>query len=136
MTSGGHVDAKVIAKMGERFPFTDQLKLVADFAAQFPKAMKTPEKIGGAGVHALRPSIGAGVGTLVGGPVGTVVGGAAGVAVPWGVRKAMLSGAGQSAMASPNYTVGAMLRLGKKTAPTAARLLPAALVGSSQANGR
>lgn len=136
MTSGGHVDARVIAKMGERFPFTDQLKLISDFAAQFPKAMKTPEKIGGAGVHALRSTIGAGVGTLVGGPAGTAVGAAAGVAVPWSVRKAMLSGVGQSAMTTPDYAVGALLRGANAGAPLLQRLLPATTVGGALANGQ
>jgi hypothetical protein len=47
LTNGGHVDAAMISKMAGRVPFSDELKLIADFASNFPKAVKTPEKIGG-----------------------------------------------------------------------------------------
>lgn len=109
LTSGGHVDAKSIAKMGERFPFQDELKVIADFAGNFAKAVQTPEKVSGM-AHALRPSIGAGVGTLIGGPVGGAVGAATGVAVPWTVRQAMMTGAAQKVMATPSYGGGGAAR--------------------------
>lgn len=107
MTSGGHVDAKLIAKMGERFPLSGELKTVSDFAGNFPKAVQTPEKIGSMS-HLLRPGIGAGIGTVLGGPAGTAVGTVAGVAAPWTIRKALLSGVGQRALASPSYGPGAV----------------------------
>jgi hypothetical protein len=127
LTGGGHVDATIIAKIGERFPFDGQMKTVADFASNFKMAMRPPEKIGGM-AHALRPGIGAGVGTMVGGPVGAAVGAATGVAVPWTVRQAMMSGAGQAAMATPAYAGGG-------TAKTIAELLanPAVRAGLPQA---
>ena len=105
MTNGGHVDARMISKQAERFPFQGELKTIADFAGNFPKAVQTPEKVGGMS-HFLRPGIGAGIGTMIGGPVGGIVGSGAGVAVPWTVRQAMMSGAGQAAMATPSYAGG------------------------------
>lgn len=130
MTKGGHVDANMIAKMAERVPMKDQLKLVADFAGQFPKAVRAPEKIGGM-AHALRPSIGAGVGTMVGGPAGAVIGGATGVAVPWTVRQMILSGPGQAMMANPAYgsAAGAKRIADLLANPLTRAALPAGTVG-------
>lgn len=125
LTSGGHVDAKLIAKMGERMPLSDELKIVADFAANFPRAIQTPEKVGGMS-HLLRPGIGAGIGTALGGPVGAAVGTGAGVAAPWTVRQMMLSRPGQAAMATPAYGPGAVGAISDLLAsPAVRRALPA-----------
>lgn len=131
MTKGGHVDAGLIAKMGERLPLSDQLKVIADFAGNFPKAVQPIEKIGSM-AHALRPSIGAAVGTVFGGPVGAAVGGAAGVAGPWTVRQLLLSGAGQAALATPTYGAGATRTVADLLANPATRaLLPQAVAGAA-----
>lgn len=100
LTAGGHVDARVLAKIDG---LTGDLKRIADFAGNFPKAVQPGEQIAGPAVHALRPSIGAVGGSIGGGPVGAAVGAAAGVAVPWGARTGMLSGPGQRMMATPSY---------------------------------
>lgn len=130
MTKGGHVDASLISKMAERMPFKDELKVIADFAGNFPKAVQSPEKMGGM-AHALRPSIGAGVGTLVGGPAGAAVGAASGVAVPWTVRQMLLSGPGQRALAAPSYGSGIsqLLANGVGSPLTQAALPPATVSG-------
>lgn len=126
LTSGGHVDARLVAKMGERFPFEGELKTIADFAGNFPKAIQTPEKIGGMS-HFLRPGIGAGIGTVIGGPVGAGVGTVAGVAAPWSIRQMMLSGAGQSMLATPRYGAGATGTIADLLAnPALRQTLPAA----------
>jgi hypothetical protein len=106
LTPGGHIDARVIAKIGENSRLTGPLKVIADFAGNFPKAVQTGERVGSPMVHALRPTLGTGVGAMVGGLPGAAVGGAAGVAVPWAARGAMLSGPGQSLMATPKYSPG------------------------------
>jgi hypothetical protein len=106
LTPGGHIDARVLAKIGENQPLSGELKTIADFAGNFPKAVQTGEKVGSPMVHALRPSIGSAVGGVIGGVPGAAVGAATGVAVPWLARGAMLSGPGQSLMATPSYSAG------------------------------
>ncbi len=106
LTPGGHIDARVLAKIAENGRVTGPLKVIADFAGNFQKAVQTGEKVGSPMVHALRPSIGSAVGGVIGGVPGAAIGGAAGVAVPFAAREAMLSGAGQSIMATPSYSAG------------------------------
>jgi hypothetical protein len=105
-TPGGHFDARVISKIGERSPLSGDLKTIADFAGNFPKAVQTGERVGSPMVHALRPSIGSAAGAAIGGIPGAAIGAGAGVAVPWAARGAMLSGAGQRALATPSYSPG------------------------------
>lgn len=106
LTPGGHIDARVLAKIAENGRVTGELKTIADFAGNFPKAVQTGEKVGSPMVHALRPSIGSAVGGVIGGVPGAAIGGAAGVAVPFAARSAMLSPVGQAMMASPSYGPG------------------------------
>lgn len=106
LTPGGHFDARVIARISEKHPVSGEFKTIADFAGNFPKAAQTGEAVGSPAVHALRPSIGSAVGGTIGGVPGAVIGGAAGVAVPWAARQAMMSKAGQAAMATPSYSPG------------------------------
>jgi hypothetical protein len=128
MTKGGHVDAKAIAKLGERAPLSGPLKTIADFAGQFPKAVQTPEKVGGMAT-ALRPTVGAGIGTVIGGPAGAVVGGGAGVAVPWAAREAMLSTVGQR-LATPSYNAGGQLAARLADSRVARGALPQTIAGA------
>lgn len=129
MTNSGNVDAAVISRFGDKFPLQGQLKVIADFAGEFPKATALPEKFGGMS-HALRPGIGAGVGTLVGGPVGAAVGAAAGTAVPWSARQMMLSNVGQKMLATPSYGSGGQTIAGLMGSPITQAALPPATVGS------
>lgn len=133
LMADGHVNAQVLARISQKKPFTDQLKTIADFAGSFPKAVQPPAKVAGAGVHALRPSIGAAAGTLVGGPVGAALGAGAGVAVPWTVRQALLSGAGQQMRATPSYgsAAGAQTIAQLLGSPTNRALLPQAAAGAA-----
>ena len=107
LTPSGHIDARVLAKISERHPMSGELKTIADFAGNFPKAVQTGEKVGSQGIHALRPLGGSMIGTALGGGIpGAVAGAAAGVAVPWAARQAMQSSIGQAAMATPSYSAG------------------------------
>ena len=64
-------------------------------------------------VHAIRPTVGTGIGLMLGGGLpGAVVGGVGGVAVPYAARTAILSGPGQSLLASPSYSQGILANLG------------------------
>lgn len=106
LTPGGHIDARVLAKIGENGRLSGPLKTIADFAGNFPKAVQTGEKIGSPMIHAVRPSIGAGIGAAIGGVPGAAIGSAAGVAVPYAARGVMLSPVGQAMMATPSYSQG------------------------------
>jgi hypothetical protein len=110
LTPGGHIDARVIAKIGDSKNLSGPLKTIADFAGNFQKAVQTGEKVGSPMVHAIRPTVGGAAGAMIGGPVGAAVGAGAGVAVPWAARGAMLSGPGQSVMATPSYSAGLLSR--------------------------
>lgn len=126
----GHLNAQIIARIGQKKDLTDQLATISDFASSFPKATQPAAKVGSAGVNAIRSSVGAGVGTIVGGPVGGAIGAGAGVAIPWTVRNALLSGAGQSALAKPSYGTGGSRTIADLMANPALRAsLPAATVG-------
>jgi len=122
-TPGGHFDARVIAKIGEKQPLTGDFKTVGDFAGNFSKAVQTGEKVGSPMVHAARPVIGSAIGAGVGGIPGAIVGAGAGIAVPWTARMGMLSRAGQSALATPSYNPGLLANLGSKG------MLPSAELG-------
>lgn len=110
-TPGGHFDARVLAKIGERSPLTGEFKTVADFAGNFPKAVQTGEKVGSPMVHAARPVIGSAIGAGIGGVPGAAMGAAAGIGVPWLARLGMLSGAGQNLLATPSYSAGTLAAL-------------------------
>lgn len=45
--AAGNVDARKLAKMGARRPFTGNLKIIADTADRYPKSMQMPSKFGG-----------------------------------------------------------------------------------------
>lgn len=140
LTPGGHIDARVLAKIGENGRLSGPLQTIADFAGNFGKAVQTGEKVGSPMVHALRPSIGSGVGAMIGGVPGAAIGAGAGVAVPWAARGAMLSGPGQSLMATPSYSpglLGNMASAGLLPSPETAGLLsrtaiPAIYLGAHQ----
>lgn len=117
LTPGGHIDARVLAKIGENGRLTGELKTIADFAGNFPKAVQTGEKVGSPMVHALRPSIGSIAGGMIGGIPGAAVGAGVGTAIPWLARGAMLSRPGQALMASPSYSTG-LLSGALPSAPT------------------
>lgn len=127
----GHIDARILARIGDRKPLTDQLAQIAEFAGSFPHAVQPATKTGSAGVHAIRSGAGAAVGMMMGGPAGAAVGSATGVAVPWTVRNMILSKPGQSLMANPSYATGkGMKRAGDLLASRAAKAtLPAGTVG-------
>ncbi len=126
LTPGGHVNAQVLAKMGENGFLSGPLKTIADFGGNFPKAVQPVEKIGGV-ANALRSTAGAGAGAVAGGVLGGVGGAVAGVAIPWTVRQALLSGAGQRALTTPNYGPGAGAMVSDLlSSPAVRRALPAA----------
>lgn len=103
----GHIDAKVLAKIGDSKTLSGPLGTIADFAASFPKAVRAPSKIGSTEIATLRTAIGTATGAMIGGPAGGIAGGAVGVAAPWTVRQMMLSQPGQAMLASPSYATGA-----------------------------
>ena len=126
LTPGGHVNAQVLAKIGQDGFLDGPLKTIAQFAGNFPKAVQPIEKIGGM-AHALRPTIGGTVGTVLGGPAGGAVGAVAGVAGPYAMRQMLLSGAGQRLLTAPSYGTGMISPIADLLANPAIRAgLPAA----------
>jgi hypothetical protein len=94
-----NVSAKTLANNDDG-QLTGGLKLAADYARKFPKAMQDPEKIGSAGISKLE-SMAPLIGSLMGaghGAEGGAFGAALGAAVPIGSRlsKAYALGPGQS----------------------------------------
>ena len=107
---GASVDPQEFVKMlnrGEKL--SGDLRTIADFAQNFPKAMKAPQVGGGPGVNQLLPWLGVGggsaLGAVLGGPAGAGLGGMAGIAatqaVPPAIRSMLLSRALQSKLAPP-----------------------------------
>lgn len=128
LSGAGHVDARVLARMGEKQgTLTDELATIADFAAAFPKAVSLPEKIGSAGVHTARAGLGGAVGLALDGAGGFGVGTVAGVAAPMAARAALLSRPGQAMMATPSYGVNPLLKYGAPTTNALARYMAGGL---------
>lgn len=125
----GHINAQVLGKMEG---LSGPLKTIGDFAGSFGKDVQPLTKIGSPGLTTARTAIGTTAGAIVGGPAGAAVGGALGFAGPWTVRQMMLSGAGQSMMATPKYGTAAGTRTLAEMLDSAA--LPAA--GTSLMNSR
>ena len=103
----GHINAQVLAKIGESGKLTGPLKTIADFASNFPKAVQPVSKIGSPAITTLRTSIGTAAGAGIGGIPGAMIGGAVAYGTPWTARQMLLSGPGQALMASPSYATGA-----------------------------
>jgi hypothetical protein len=106
---GNHIDAiRLASQYRKDAPLTGGFQKVAQFADQFGEASRVPKS--GAGVSKLAATIGGGgaLGALIAGhPLGAL--GALGASVtPWAVRKGILSGAGQAALATPNYVPSLM----------------------------
>jgi len=103
----GHINAQVLAKIGDSKMLSGPLGTIADFAGSFPKAVRLPSKIGSPETTTLRSAIGIATGTIMGGPAGGLAGATIGAVGPATVRQMMLSRPGQSLMATPSYATGA-----------------------------
>lgn len=115
---GGHVDTLALNRIGKKGYLEGPLKVAADFAEHFPKAVQAPSAIGSANVHALRPYfsiMGAGTGSVIGGPVGAAIGAAVPLVAPPMVRSALLSNLVQNSVANPSYGPGLLSRMGQST---------------------
>lgn len=126
LNTSGNVNAQQLAsQLKKGKPLSDELKTIAEFADQFPKAAQNVDKIGSTpGVSPLD----AAVGVMTGGPAGAA----------WFVgrpatRAAILSGAYQGAMTTPKYGAGAGGRLvsGGLNNPRLRQLLPSLTAGGA-----
>jgi hypothetical protein len=114
----GNVDAKVLGRQLDKRPLTGNLKIVAEFGANFPKAAQVPERIGGVPMSPLDMafSLGkltsAGAGGVVatgGNPLGVVAG-----LLPFtrpAVRSMLASQPFQKAMVTPSYQKSLLARI-------------------------
>lgn len=120
-TSSGHVDpGKLARKLEKGVPLTGQARVAAEFAATFPKASQSVDKIGTvAGNSPLDWALGGTLGTMTGNPAML-----ASVASRPLVRGALLSGPGQAATTSPSYKTPLLTRVlaGLLGSPAVARL--------------
>lgn len=100
---GNDIDAiNLAAQMRKDKPLSGGFKLVANFADQFPEVSSIPKS--GAGVSKLGAVMAeSGAGAAVLGHPGVAATIAAGTGLPYGVRKYLLSDAGQARLATPSY---------------------------------
>jgi hypothetical protein len=118
---GGNVSATRLAQQKGK-PMSDGFGLVARFADHFGDATKLPK--GGVGVSKLAAALG-GSGVVTGLATGNIplaAAAAAGTVAPWTVRQGLLSGIGQRALATPDYTpslLGTLSLRALQASPTA-----------------
>jgi len=134
---GGNVNAQRLAQQLQKGKaMSDGFGLVARFADHFGDATKLPK--GGVGVSKLAATVG-GSGALYGLATGNIplaAASAVGSAAPYATRSAILSGAGQRALATPNYApnaLGTLALQGLQQAPNVA--LPLGLQAPRLAQG-
>lgn len=98
----GTVDArKLAAQLQKGAPLSGELKTIAKFASNFPKAAQPPEMVAGPAVHNLKAGLAAGssaLGAMVAGPLGAAAGAAYPFVIPPAVRAQMFSKSGQAAL--------------------------------------
>lgn len=135
---GNNVNAQKLAQQLQKGkPMSDGFGLVARFADHFGDATKLPK--GGVGVSKLAATVG-GSGALYGlvtGNVPLAAAAAVGSAAPYAVRSSILSGAGQSLLATPSYApnaLGTLALKGLQQAPNVA--LPVGLQAPRLAQGQ
>jgi len=92
---GGSINAKKLAARAQAGkPLSGELKVIGDFANNFPRAAQPAAQIAGPGVSKLGYYGGAGIATMAGaalGPIGAAAAGGASLAVPYAMREALLS---------------------------------------------
>lgn len=107
LKSDGNVDATGLARDLKRKPLKGELRTVAEFGDQFPKAAQKPERVGGVPMSMLDIGIGGGAAALLHNPAA-----AAFAAARPAVRSMILSKFYQDAMANPpSYSPSQFSRL-------------------------
>lgn len=96
LKNDGNVDAVGLGRELKRKPLSGDLKTVAEFGDQFPKAAQKPERVGGAPMSMLDVGIGGGAAALMHNPAAA----AAALARPT-IRSLILSKAYQDRMVNP-----------------------------------
>jgi len=129
---GGNINALNLARQLQKgAPLSGGFKTVAEFGDMFGDVARLPKS--GAGVSKLAAVTGGGTAAyLLGtGHPAAAAAAAASTAIPWGVRKAILTGAGQAALATPSYAPGMLGTAGLSALEGAVRFsaLPAVAAG-------
>lgn len=86
---GSVVDPAAIARASAKKPLDAELKTIAEFAKNFPKAMERPQLQGSAGVNQLMSTLMTGFGGTAGGALGGFAGGGVGAAVGYGAAQTL-----------------------------------------------
>lgn len=117
LESGGNISAqKLAAQLKKGKPLTDELRLIGEFAGNFPKASQTAAKVEPVSVLDLF-SVG-GLGAMGAGPASVIP------LMRPAARSVVLSQPYQQMMANPDYSVSPLLRGAARGSESLRRLLP------------
>lgn len=137
----GDVSArKLAAALQKGAPLTGELRTVAEFANNYPKAVQPPQMVGSPGVSKLGvvgSAAAGGAGALFGGPVGAGIAAGASLAAPR-VAEAMLLRRGKQQSLIPQYGTSPIDRLLFAPIPqlSTGAMLPPALLAEELRRGR